>query len=259
MVRLMKIYVCVKHVPDSAATITVKGETEIEEGITFLMNPYDEHAVTEARRLKEIFPDSEIIVVCFSKPEAEGTLRSALAMGADRGILVSTLHRHDPIMTARVLKKAIAQDGQPDLILTGRESIDSEGMQTMFRLAHLFNIPAATNVVQIETAGNDVLVSCEKEAGAREMLKLGMPCVLAAGKGLNNPRYPTFPDIVKARKKEIKTIDFEKLDIPEPESRVELVCLAPALEKRTPKEINGTTTAIAEQIVSILKDEARVI
>jgi len=259
MDRLMKIYVCVKHVPDSAATITVKGETEIEEGITFLMNPYDEHAVTEARRLKKIFPESEIIVVCFSKPEAEGTLRSALAMGADRGILVTSGHRHDPIMTAIVLKKAISQDGQPDLILTGRESIDSEGMQTMFRLAHSFNLPVATNVVQIETRSNDVLVSCEKEAGAREMLKLGMPCVLAAGKGLNNPRYPTFPDIVKARKKEIKIIDFEKLDIPKPESRVELVCLEPALEKRTPKEITGTTTSVAEQIVSILKDEARVI
>ena len=67
MVRLMKIYVCVKHVPDSAATITVKGETEIEEGITYLMNPYDEHAVTEARRLKETFPESEVIVVCFSQ------------------------------------------------------------------------------------------------------------------------------------------------------------------------------------------------
>ena len=259
MVRPMKIYVCVKHVPDSAATITVKGATEIEEGITFLMNPYDEHAVTEARRLKELFPESEVIVVCFSRPEADGTLRSALAMGADRGILVTTSHRHDPIMTARVLKTAISQDGHPDLILTGRESIDSEGMQTMFRLAHLFNMPASTNVVKIEITGNNALATCEKEAGAREILKLGMPCVLAAGKGLNIPRYPTFPDIVKARKKEINIIDVEKLDIPEPPSRVELVHLTPVVERRIPKEITGTTTSIAEQIVTILKDEARVI
>jgi electron transfer flavoprotein beta subunit len=255
----MKIYVCVKHVPDSAATITVKGETEIEETITFLINPYDEHAITEARRLKEIFPESEVIVVCFSRPEAESTLRSALAMGADRGILITTDHRHDPIMTARVLRASIAQDGRPDLILTGRESIDSEGMQTMFRLAHLFNIPAATNVVKIEIAGNDALVTCEKEAGAREILKLGMPCVLAAGKGLNTPRYPTFPDIVKSRKKEIKTIDFGKFDIPEPAGRVEMVRLAPVLEKRNPKEITGTAESIAEQIVTILKEVARVI
>jgi len=255
----MKIYVCVKHVPDSAATITVKDEAEIEEGITFLMNPYDEHAVTEARRLKERFLESEVIVVCFSRPEAEGTLRSALAMGADRGILVTTGHHHDPIMTARVLKTAIDQDGLPDLVLTGRESIDAEGMQTMFRLAHLFSMPAATNVVKIDIEGDKILVTCEKEAGAREVLKLETPCVLAAGKGLNIPRYPTFPDIVKARKKEIKAIEFEKLDIPEPASRVEMVRLTPAIEKRIPKEITGTTKSIAEQLVAILKDEARVI
>ena len=259
MVRPMKIYVCVKHVPDSAATITVKGETEIEEQITFLMNPYDEHAVTEARRLKEIFPEAEVVVVSLAKPEGQNTLRSALAMGADRGILITSRYRHDPIMTARVLKAAIDQDGQPDLVLTGRESIDAEGMQTMFRLAHLFNMPAATNVIKIDIAGEEILVTCEKEAGAREVLKLEMPCVLAAGKGLNIPRYPTFPDIVKSRKKEIKTIDFEKLDILEPASRVELVQLTPALEKRIPKEITGTTVSIAEQIVTILKDEARVI
>ncbi len=255
----MKIYVCVKHVPDSAATIAVKEGTEIEEAITFLMNPYDEHALTEACRLKNLLPQAEVIAVCFSKPEAESTLRSALAMGADRGLLITTRHRHDAIMTARVLKKVIDQDGQPDLILTGKESIDSEGMQTMFRLAHLFNMPAATNVVKIETGDGAALVTCEKEAGVRETLKLEMPCVLAAGKDLNTPRYPTFPDIVKSRKKEIRTIELEKINLPEPASRVEMVGLIPAMEKRCPKKISGTTTSIAEQLFTILKDEARVI
>jgi len=255
----MKIYVCVKHVPDSAATITVKKGTEIEEAITFLINPYDEHALTEACRLKDELPRTEVIAVCFSKPGAESTLRSALAMGADRGLLITTEHRHDAIMTARVLKKAIDQDGQPDLILTGKESIDSEGMQTMFRLAHLFDMPAATNVVKIETGDGAALVTCEKEAGVRENLELELPCVLAAGKDLNTPRYPTFPDIVQSRKKEIKTIEVEKLNLSEPASRVEMVSLAPAMEKRSPKEITGTTESIAEQLVTILKDEARVI
>lgn len=259
MDRLMKIYVCVKHVPDSAATITVKGKNEIEERITFLMNPYDEHAVTEAHRLKELFPEAEVIAVSFAKPEGQSTLRSALAMGADRGILVTNGCRHDPIMTARILQAAIAQDGHPNLILTGRESIDHEGMQTMFRLAHLFNMPAATNVVDIKIEGPHAIVTCEKEAGAREILKLGMPCVLAAGKGLNTPRYPTFPDIVKSRKKEIRTIDFETLGLAEPTGGVELVHLEPAIEKRNPKEIIGTVTSIAQQIVNVLKNEARVI
>lgn len=259
MVKLMKIYVCVKHVPDSAATITVKGNNEIEEKITFLMNPYDEHAVTEAHRLKDIFSEAEVIAVSYAKPEGQNTLRSALAMGADRGILVTNGYRHDPIMAARTLQAAIAQDGQPGLILTGRESIDHEGMQTMFRLAHLFHMPAATNVISIKIADSHAIVTCEKEAGAREILKLGIPCVLAAGKGLNTPRYPTFPDIVKSRKKEIKIIDFESLDLAEPAGGIELVHLEPAIEKRNPKEITGTVTSMAEQIVNVLKNEARVI
>lgn len=255
----MKIYVCVKHVPDSAATITVKENNEIEEKITFLMNPYDEHAVTEAYRLKDIFPEAEVIAVSYAKPEGQNTLRSALAMGADRAILVINGYRNDPIMTARTLKAAIAQDGRPNLILTGRESIDHEGMQTMFHLAQLFHMPVATNVIGIKIEGAHVIVTCEKEAGAREILKIGMPCVLAAGKGLNTPRYPTFPDIVKSRKKEIKTIDFESLDLAEPAGSIELVHLEPAIERRNPKEITGTVMSMAEQIVNVLKNEARVI
>lgn len=255
----MNIYVCVKHVPDSAATITVKGETDIEETITFLMNPYDEHAVTEAFRLKSILPDAEVIVVSVAKSTGENTLRSALAMGADRGILVTTDDRLDPIMTARALKTAITQDGQPGIILTGKESIDAEGMQTMFRLAHLLNMPAATNVVSIDPQDGAVLISCEKEAGALEKLKLNMPCILAAGKGLNTPRYPTFPEIVKARKKDIKQIMLTELDIPKPNGRVELVHLTPIVEKRDPQELTGSSTEIAAKIVQILKEEARVI
>jgi electron transfer flavoprotein beta subunit len=129
----------------------------------------------------------------------------------------------------------------------------------MFRMAHLFNMPAATHVVKIDVEGRVVLATCEKEAGAREILKLEMPCVLAAGKGLNHPRYPTLPDIVKSRKKEIRIIGVETLDIPQPAGGVSLVHLAPSPEERNPKEIRGTADSIAEQIFAVLKDEARVI
>ena len=128
----------------------------------------------------------------------------------------------------------------------------------MFRLAHLLNIPAATNVVEIEPQGGAVLISCEKEAGALEKLKLSMPCILAAGKGLNTPRYPTFPDIVKARKKEIKQLTLAELNLPKPESRVDLVRLTPIVEKREPRELTGTSAEIAAKIVRILKEVARV-
>jgi len=255
----MKIYVCVKHVPDSAATITVKDETDIEEAITFLINPYDEHAITEAHRLKSLFSDAEIIAVSVAKAAGKNTLRSALAMGADRGILVTTDERLDSIMTARALKAAILSDGQPELILTGKESIDAEGMQTMFRLAHLLGLPAATNVVSIEPQNDRVLISCEKEAGALEKLQLGMRCILAAGKGLNTPRYPTFPEIVKARKKEIKQITLAELNLAKADSRVELVRLEPIVENREPQELTGSPVEIAAKIVQVLSEEARVI
>jgi electron transfer flavoprotein beta subunit len=137
----MKIYVCVKHVPDSAATITIRGKNQIDENVTFLLNPYDEHAVEEAARLKAQIGDSEVVAVTLGKEAAINTLQSALAMGADRGILIKTDDRPDSILTARALKTAIEQDGKPDIIFTGKESIDSEGMQTMFRLAAALGMP----------------------------------------------------------------------------------------------------------------------
>ena len=255
----MKIYVCIKHVPDSAATITVKDGNQIEENITFLMNPYDEHAVTEAVRLKGQFPDGEVVVVCLGKVAAENTLRSAMAMGADRGILIASDDRHDALVTARALKAAIENDGRPDLILTGKESIDNEGMQTMFRLARHFNMPAATNVVQIDVQNKMATVVCEKEAGTREVFEMPLPCVLAAGKGINTPRYPTFPDIVKSRKKPVETIAVEDLRLETPAGGVEVVRYESAAEPRHPKALAGSAESIARQLVALLRDEARVL
>ena len=130
----MKIYVCVKHVPDTAATIRVKADGNIDENITFIMNPYDENAVEEAARLKKQTNDAEVIAISLGKESAEATLRSAMAMGADRGILIKSAANHDSLATARVLGSAIQMDGAPDVIFTGREAIDSEGFQTMFHL-----------------------------------------------------------------------------------------------------------------------------
>ena len=106
----MNIYVCVKHVPDSAATITVEGRNGINEKITFLVNPYDEHALTEAVTLRKSMTDGDVVAVCLGKPAAENTLRSAMAMGADRSILIETDRSHDSIFTARALAAAIERE-----------------------------------------------------------------------------------------------------------------------------------------------------
>lgn len=197
----MNIYVCVKHVPDSAAKITIIEKNQIDESVTFLLNPYDENALEEAVQLKLKTGDSEVIAVCVAKQDASNTLRSALAMGADRAIWVKTVKWIDSILTANILKAAITRDGNPDIIFAGKESIDTEGMQTIFRLAAAMQVPAASNVVSFSLNGKRVIVTCEMETGVSQLLEMPIPCVIGVGKGLNKPRYPTFMDIRKAKKK----------------------------------------------------------
>jgi len=255
----MRIYVCVKHVPDSAATITIRGMNQIDEGVTFLLNPYDEHAIEEAARLNEQIGNSEVIAVTLGKEGALNTLQSALAMGADRGILIKTDNPVDSILTARALKAAIEQDGKPDIIFTGKESIDSEGMQTMFRLAAALDMPVAVNVVSFSIDQEHVLVECELETGVLQLLEMPLPCVIGAGKDLNKPRYPTFIDIRKARKKEVKQIDLGSLQLEKPSANTEILELKPAVEQRQAKELKGQPQEVVKQLIQVLRNEAKVI
>ena len=231
----MQIYVCVKHVPDSAARITILDKNRFDESVVFLINPYDENAIEAAVSLKEKIEDSEVIVVTLGKNKAINTLRAALSLGVDRGIFIKTDHYPDSLVTARALKAAIEQDGQADIIFAGKESIDSEGMQTLFRLANGMDIPVATNVVNFSLDENNVTVECEMEAGAREVLEMSLPCVIGAGKGLNTPRYAKLSGIMKARKKEVKQIDLDSLNLDTPAGSLEILELKPVIEERKSK------------------------
>ncbi len=261
----MQIYVCVKHVPDSAANIHILGKNRIDESISFLLNPYDEHAVTEAVRIRESLPGSEVIVVCLGRSDAENTLRSAMAMGADRGLLIASKNCHDSIETARTLKAAIEQDGTPGLIFTGKESIDAEGMQTMFRLGALFDFSVATNVVKLNIESDHgqvpghAIVDSELSGGISNTYKMSLPCVIGAGRGLNTPRYPTFPDVVKSKKKPIRQIPFDQLNIEVSPAGMHIIELEPLAQTREAKEITGTPGEIARKIITILTQEAKVI
>ncbi len=254
----MKIFVCVKHVPDSAATIRIVEPNAIDEKITFLLNPYDENAVEAAVQLKGDRDDIDVIAVTVGKPAAIDTLKSALAMGADRGIHVITDHWPDSIVTARVLQAAITNDGNPDLVLTGKAAIDSDGYQTQFRLAALLDIPVATNVGSIVLNDDSVTVTCGLEAGGEQVIRMKRPCVIGAAKTLNTPRYPTLPDIIKARKKEIREMPVEQLEIEPMDSRMEMVVLRTAVQERRKQILDGSADEAVAELIRRLKEDARI-
>jgi electron transfer flavoprotein beta subunit len=255
----MKIYVCVKHVPDSAATITIEGRKRIDERVTFLLNPYDENAVEAAVQLKAQVADGEIVAVTLGKAGAADTLRSALAMGADRGIHIESSDAPDSLLTAQALAAAMNQDGAGDIIFTGKVAIDSEGCQTMFRIAAALDWPVVNNVSALRLEGRTLTLECELEAGGRQILKAPLPCVIGTAKALNQPRYPTLPAIMKARKKAISSVPLESLKPALPDAGMELLQLKPALERRRGTILSGSPDTAVAELIRLLREEAKVI
>ena len=256
----MKIYVCVKHVPDTAARITVVGGTGFAETCKFIVNPYDEYSVEEAVQLKKQAGQGEVIVVTVGKEAAINTMRSALALGADRGILVKTDAQFlDSALTGQALKKAIEQDGVPDLIFCGKQSIDSEGMQTPFRLAKAFKMPVVTDVVGLSITDGKARVEREIGGGSREVIEMTLPGVIGATRGLNEPHYPKLPDIMKAKKKEVKQIDIAELGLDLASPQTEIVSLEAVPERGQARMMEGSTREMVEELVRILKEEDKIL
>jgi electron transfer flavoprotein beta subunit len=179
-------------------------------------------------------------------------------MGADRAILIRADFRPDSIMTSRALKGAIEQDGKPDIIFMGKESIDAEGFQTMYRLASALDMSVASNVMAFSLKQERVLVECEMDAGASGIIDMPLPCVIGASKALNKPTYPTLPAIMQAKKKEVKVIDLESLDFEKPVSHIEILELKPAIEKRSPKELKGEPEDVVMQLIQVLREKGKV-
>ncbi|MEW6261768.1 MAG: electron transfer flavoprotein subunit beta/FixA family protein [Thermodesulfobacteriota bacterium] len=248
----MKIFVCVKHVPDTAVNITIVGPNQIDESVRFIMNPYDEIAMAEAARIKSLHPGSEVVVVCLGKESAVNSIRLALALGADRGIFIKTTIRPDSALTARALRAVIQADGRPDLIFTGRHSIDSEGMQTGFRLAAGLGLPVVTNVSSLKITDGRAVVERDMEAGSREVIEVNLPCVIGAAKDLIDPPYPKLPEVMKARKKPIKEIALASLGLTVPLGGLEIVELETAQETRRRQLIKGAPAEMVDQFVEAL-------
>ena len=256
----MKIFVCVKHVPDTAAKITVVEGSGFAETCKFIVNPYDEYAVEEAVRLIEQAGSGEVVIVTVGKEAAVNTMRSALAIGAHRGILVKTEAQFvDSGLTSRALQKAIEQDGGADLIICGKQSIDSEGMQTPFRLGKIMDLPVVSDVVDLKVGDGKAVAEREIGGGAREVVEMSMPCVIGATRGLNEPRYPKLPDIMKAKKKEIKQVDITELGLDQAAPLTEIVNLEAVPERGQARIMQGSTREAVEELVKILKEEEKVL
>jgi electron transfer flavoprotein beta subunit len=251
----MQIYVCLKHVPDTAANIRPLAGAAFDESVKFIVNPYDEYALEQALKIREGGANAEVVAVTVGREAAASTLRTALAMGADRAILVKTeTYFTEAMETARLLHGAISRDGSPGLILTGRQSVDAEGMQVPYRLGVLFDMPVAINVVSFSMTGELVTVEREIEGDVREVIEMPMPCIVGATKGLNRPRCATLPDMMKAKKKEIRVIPRTDLGMALPEPVVELLELQTVPDRGRGRMLEGAPDEMVRELLDILRE-----
>ena len=209
----MKALVAVKRVVDYNVKVRVKSDQSGVDiaNVKMSMNPFDEIAVEEAVRLKEKGVLSEVIVVSCGVTQCQETLRTAMAIGADRGILVETNEELQPLAVAKLLK-ALADKEQPGLVILGKQAIDDDCNQTGQMLAALADWPQATFASKVEMADGHALVTREVDGGL-ETLKLTLPAVITTDLRLNEPRYVTLPNIMKAKKKQLDTFKPEDLGV----------------------------------------------
>lgn len=251
----MRIYVCVKQVPDSEAKIQVMGDTEYNREVAYVINPYDEYAIEEAVRLVEKSGDGEVIALCVGGNEAPNALKSAMAIGAHRSILIKTDNQFPGSdLIANALARVIEQEGAPDIIFTGKQTMDSETMQTAYRLGHTLGLPVVNNVVKFALSDGAALVDREMGGGNLESLRVKTPCVIGANKGLNEVRYPKMQAILKAKKKEIKVLELSDLGVTD-ESNITMKGFEAVQERTEAKILEGTTDQVVSSLVDILTEE----
>ncbi len=256
----MNIVACVKQVPDTEALIKVKPDgTGIDEGgIKWVMNPYDEFGVEEALKLKEA-KGGEVTVVSVGPARAMESIRTALAMGAEKGVHIcdAALDNTDEYNTAAALAAAI-KEINPDIIFCGQRAIDDDSTQVGSILAELLGLPVVTIVTKFDPEDGKIKVIKPIE-GAQLVIESTLPCVVTAQKGLNEPRYASLPGIMKAKKKPVDVKDAAALGISvEPKARV--AKMTPPPERAPGKIIEGDDPAAkAAELVKLLRERAKVI
>ena len=249
----MKILVAVKRVVDYNVKIRVKSDQSGVEtaNVKMSMNPFDEIAVEEAVRLKEAGIATEVIVVSCGLTQCQETLRTAMAIGADRGILVETDLELQPLAVAKILK-ALVEKEQVQLIILGKQAIDDDSNQTGQMLAALLNVPQATFASKLKISNNQAVVTREIDGGS-ETISMKLPAVVTTDLRLNEPRYATLPNIMKAKKKPLEIIKPEDLAV-DVTPRIKTIRV-----EDPPVRKAGVMVQDVKALVEKLKNEAKVI
>lgn len=257
----MNIYVCVKQVPDTETKIQVLDDNSgiKEDSIKWVVNPYDEYAIEESIKLKTTLNADKVFTLSVGpQKRVQDSLRVALAMGCDEAIIIDNESALDSLSTAKLVKAAIEKTGAPGLILTGKSAIDDNSQAFTQQLAALFEVPHAQAVTKITAQDGKIEIEREIESGSKEKYEIEGLCVLGANKGLNTPRYPSLPGIMKAKKKPVHTYSLSDLGV-SVESSLKYTNYQPPAPKPPTKIIEGDVDAQVSELVDLLKNEAKVL
>lgn len=256
----MNIFVIMKRTFDTEEKIVIKNGKVIEDDAAFIINPYDEYAIEEALKLKEAH-GGEVTVVTLGEEEAEKELRTALAMGADKAVLINSedIEFGDQFSTSTVLA-AYLKDHEIDIILAGNVTVDGGTGQVGPRLAQELGIPAVTSITKLTVDGNIAAIERDLE-GDLEKVEVSLPLLVTCQQGLNEPRYPSLPGIMKAKKKPLQEVELDDLDVDEEEveAKIQSVELFLPPAKAAGKLLQGEPKQQVSELLSLLRTEAKVI
>jgi len=257
----MNIYVCIKQVPDTETRIKLAGDGNSIDtaGIKWIMSPYDEFAVEEALRLREKNPGSTVTVLSAGPARVVETIRTALAMGADNGIHVEIPETADNNFAAKALASALRKEAKVDIVFAGKEAIDDGAAQVSQLTAEYMEIPCVTVALNIEYTASGIKAKREIEGGAFEIIEAPMPVLIAAQKGLNEPRYASLPNIMKAKKKEVKALKAADVGVSDADQKIRYKNYQLPPPKQAGKKLSGDPASQAKELVRLLHEEAKVV
>jgi electron transfer flavoprotein beta subunit len=259
--EIMNIYVLLKRTFDTEEKISISGGQINEEGAEFIINPYDEYAVEEAIQVRDA-NGGEVTVVTVGTEESEKQLRTALAMGADKAVLINIeddVENGDQFTTAKVISEYL-KDKEVDLILAGNVAIDNASGQVGPRVADALDIPYVTTITKLEIKGNTATVTRDVE-GDSEIIETSLPLLITAQQGLNEPRYPSLPGIMKAKKKPLDELELDDLDLDEDdvEAKTKTIEIYLPPKKEAGRVLEGELVDQVKELVSLLHTEAKVV